>query len=241
MSRLIARSVSFLGPWVGVSAWILAASALAQAPGDRTWGIEEQVNGCLVSTRPVPGRDYVAARTVCVVPADLEAIAQVLRDVERYPEWMENCAQTKVLSVVDRERDVLEFWYRQRVAVFPDRDMVLRTDVPVREADRRVIRATSSATARYDAGRGYVRMPSFSAEWVLERVGERQTRVTFTIDPDLGPGLPTAIANAVIAKTPLRSIQQGLVRMARRPEYAGLAQAATAQAIHADASGAGGR
>jgi hypothetical protein len=240
MPRVTARSAALLGPSAGLLAWIVAASALAQAPGDRPWGVEERVNGCQVSTRAVPGRDYVAARTSCVVPADLEAIAMVLRDVERYPEWMEDCAQTKVLNVVDRERDVLEFWYRQRVAVFADRDMVLRTEVPVHEPDRRVIRASTAASARYDAGEGFVRMPSFSAEWVLERLAGRQTRVTFTIDPDLGPGLPIAVANSVIAKTPLRSIQHGLARMARRPEYVERARAATARkAIPADARAAG--
>lgn len=207
----------------GLLALVVAAPALAQTSAERAWRAEEAVDGCQVTTREVPGRPYVAARASCIVPAELEVVARVLRDIERYPEWMQDCSQTKILKVVDRERDVYVFWFRQHIALFADRDMVLRSEVPVHEKDRRVIRATSTNDTSYDAGRGYVRMPSFASEWVLERVGAQQTRVSFMIEPDLGAGLPTGIANSVIAKTPLQSIRQGLTRMAKRPEY--LAQA----------------
>lgn len=207
---------------VVVSWAVLAAPALcrAQAPASAPWGPAETVEGCQLSTRPVPGRAYVAARATCAVAAELETLTAVLRDIDRYPRWMHNCSQTKILKVVDRERDGYVFWFRQRVAMLTDRDMVLRTEVPVREQDRWVIRATSTSEVPYDAGQGFVRMPSFASEWVLERIGPRRTLVTFTVEPDLGPGLPAALANDAIARLPLRFIRQGLERTAARIDEA---------------------
>lgn len=216
--RTAASALSAARLW---SAWLLLAAspAVAQTPVPAPWRSEGLVDGCEVSTRAVRGSDTVAARTSCVLAADLESIARVLHDVERYPEWMQHCSQTKVLKVLDRERDVFVFWVRQHVALFGDRDMVLRNEVAVRDQDRRIIRASSTSEATYDAGARLVRMPSFASEWVLERVGDGSTRVTLVVDADLGPGLPTGIANAVLARTLPRSIRQGLTRMATRPEY----------------------
>jgi ribosome-associated toxin RatA of RatAB toxin-antitoxin module len=199
---------------------LLGAAALAVTPlrpaADAAppyrWGAGDAVDGCEVSTSPVEGKPYVAARAVCVVPAGLDAVAAVLADIERYPEWMKDCAGTKVLQVVDRERDVYLIWFHQHVTLFTDRDMVLRSEVVQRDERRRVIRASATSTVPHDSGKGYVRMPSFSSEWVLEALDAAHTRVSFTIDPDLGPGLPTGIANARIRATPLGSLQ-GLARI----------------------------
>lgn len=203
---------------------IAAAPAAAQAPDGYRWTVEEAVDGCELASGPVEGKPYVAARSVCVVPAPLDAVAAVLVDIERYPDWMQDCSQTKLLKVVDRARDAYVFWYRQHVALFSDRDMVLRSELVVREEDRRVIRAFSTSDVPYDAGRGYVRMPSFYSEWVLERIDAGRTRVSFLIDPDLADGLPVGLANATIRKTPLQTLR-GLARMVALPRYAGQARA----------------
>lgn len=201
-------------PLIAAAALAVApALAAAEPPPEPGWRTEA-VDGCEVSTRPVAGRPYVAARAVCVVPAGIDAVAAVLADIERYPEWMKDCTQTKVLQVVDRDRDVYVLWYRQHVTLFADRDMVLRSELVHRDDRRRVVRVSSTGSVPFDPGRGYVRMPSFTSEWVLEVAGAGRTRVSFTIEPDLGPGLPVALANATIRTTPLASLQ-GLARRAR--------------------------
>lgn len=191
-----------------VGAAVAAAPALGSAePAPAPAWRSEVVDGCEVSTRAVPGKVYVAARAVCLVPAGIDAVAAVLAEIERYPEWMKDCAQSRVLQVVDRDRDVYVLWFRQHVTLFADRDMVLRSALVHRDERTRVIRASATTAVPYDAGKGYVRMPAFWSEWVLEAVDPGHTRVSFTIDPDLGPGLPAGIANATIRTTPLASLQ----------------------------------
>jgi hypothetical protein len=196
-----------------------ATPALAQSTDAYAWSPEGTVEGCDVSTARVAGKDYLAARSVCVLPASMEAVGAVLEDIESYPQWMGGSVKTKVLKVVDRERDAYVFWYRQHVTLFADRDVVLRSEAVVREEGRRVVRASSTSEVAYGPAEGYVRMPSFLSEWVLERLEGGRTRVSFMIDPDLAPGLPVSLANATIRKTPLRALQN-LARVARLPRYA---------------------
>jgi ribosome-associated toxin RatA of RatAB toxin-antitoxin module len=202
-----------------------AAPALAQSTDGYAWRPEGTVEGCDVSTARVAGKDYLAARSVCVLPVSMEAVGAVIDDIESYPRWMGGSVKTKVLKVVDRERDAYVFWYRQHVTLFADRDVVLRSEAVVREEGRRVVRASSTSEVAYGPVEGHVRMPSFRSEWVLERLEDGRTRVSFMIDPDLAAGLPVAIANATIRTTPLRALQN-LARVASVPRHAGRAPAA---------------
>lgn len=203
----------------GALLWLTAGPAAAGAADGHAWRREDAGGGCQLETAPVAGRDYIAARAACVVPASIEVVGAVLQDIERYPEWMEDCAQTKLLKVIDRERDRYVFWFRQHVTLFADRDMVLESEGVVLEDRRIVVRASSTSSVPYDSGGRYVRMPAFESEWVLEKLDDARTRVSFMIAPDLAAGLPLGFANAKIKETPLRSLQ-GLARMARLPRYA---------------------
>lgn len=193
--------------------WSRAAEAHPYA-----WRLEQQGGGCRTWVSPVAGRRYVAARAECVVPASREVIAAVLRDIPGFPAWMHDCKETKLLRVVDPGRDDYVFWFRQHVPLLTDRDMVLESQAE-RTAERTRVLAMSTSAATYDAGEGYVRMPSFTSEWLIEPLGPDETKVTFTIDPDPGDGLPTGITNRLITKTPRASIE-GLMRVVKLSKYA---------------------
>jgi ribosome-associated toxin RatA of RatAB toxin-antitoxin module len=202
----------------GLLLWFFATSAAAQAPDRYSWKLEDTIDGCQLNTSKVSGKAYIAAQSVCVVPANIEVVGAVLRDIEHYPEWMQDCSQTKMLKVVDRGREIYVFWFRQHITLFTDRDMVLKSELTIHEEGRRVIKANSTSDEAYDSGKGYIRMPSFASEWVLEKLDEQKTRVSFMIDPDLAEGLPVGIANSKIKKTPFKSIR-GLMKMAKLQKY----------------------
>lgn len=190
-----------------------AARAQADAPRAYQWRLEATEDGCRTFVSEVAGRKYVAARTECVLAVEKARIGPVLRDIAAFPGWMHDCKETKVLQVVDRDRDVYVFWFRQHIPFLTDRDVVLRSEARL-SSDRDVIVATATREVGYDPGEGYVRMPAFTSEWVIEAVDAQHTRVSFMIDPDLGDGLPGGVANRKIRETPLRSIQ-GLARVLR--------------------------
>ena len=93
------------------------------------WKLVDTENDCQIYTSEVPGKDYIAAKTTCVIPARIETIGVVLRDIANYPEWMEDCKETKMLKVYDAANDGFIFWFRQHIPLKTDRDMVLKSRV----------------------------------------------------------------------------------------------------------------
>jgi ribosome-associated toxin RatA of RatAB toxin-antitoxin module len=199
---------------------MLLIVALTSFADDRyQWKLVDTDDGCQIYTSPVSGKEYIAAKTSCVVPARKEVLAVVLRDIENYPEWMEDCKEAKILKVVDDQNDVLIFWLRQHIQLFPDRDMVLKSKTimdPSKGQD--IIYADLNNEIKHDTGKGYVRMPSFHSVWTLDWIDREHTRVTFMIDPDLAAGLPKSFANGKIKDSPIKSLKK-LMKMVKTPKY----------------------
>ncbi len=172
------------------------------------WKLAEKKDGCEIYTSPVAGKDYIAAKATCLIPARIEVLATILRDIPNYKSWMHDCKDTKMLKVVDDEKDVFIFWLRQHVDFLTDRDMVLKSKVVIdMQNGTNLIYADSTKDMTYDSGKGYVRMPSFYSLFTLQWKDRENTLVTFMVDPDLGPGVPTGIANSKIKTTPFHSLK----------------------------------
>jgi len=183
------------------------------------WQLVDTSRDCQVYTSTVPGKDYIAAKATCVVPARRETVGVILREIANYPEWMEDCKETRVLKTVDDQNEVFIFWFRQHVPLLTDRDMVLKSKVVIDTAKcQSVVYANSTDEIKYDPGKGYIRMPSFSSFTSIDWMDREHTRITFMIDPDLGPGLPKGMANMMIKTNPLKSLKR-LMKLLKNPKY----------------------
>jgi hypothetical protein len=174
---------------------------------------------CQIYVSPIIKRKYIAAQTSCVIPARMEVINMILRDIANYPEWMEDCKATKILKVVDEEKDVFIVWYHQHIPVYPDRDMIFKSKILMDlKNGRNIVYAGSTDEIHYDTGKGYVRMPSFYSIFTMEWIDREHTRVTFMIDPDLGEGLPMSESNVVIKDITYKSLKK-MMKMAKKSKY----------------------
>lgn len=198
---------------------LLIIASTSFADGKYQWKLADTEDGCQIYSSVVAGRDYVSSKATCVIPARMEVIGMVLRDIANYPEWMQDCKETKILKVVDDANDVFIFWFRQHITLLTDRDMVIKTKTIIRtEKGQNHIYADATNEVPYDSGKGYVRMPSFSSLFILEWIDREHTRVTFMIDPDLGKGIPIGIANNTIKSTPLKTLKK-MMKMVALNKY----------------------
>ena len=183
------------------------------------WKLVNNKDGCKIYTSVVAGKDYIAAKTTCDIPARIEVVGMVIRDIANYPEWMEDCKETKILKVVDDENDVFIFWVRQHVTLLTDRDMVIKSRVKMNlEKGHDLIYGDLTNEMSYDSGKGYVRMPSFSSVWTLEWKDREHTVVTFMADPDIVKGVPTGIANHLIKTAGYKSLKR-MMKEVKKSEY----------------------
>jgi hypothetical protein len=183
------------------------------------WKLAETSNNCLIYTSTVAGKGYIASKASCVVPARMETIGMVLRDIANYREWMEDCKETKVLKTVDDQSDVFIFWHHQHIPLMTDRDVVVKSHVSM-DLQKGQVLVFSELTneVNYDSGKGYIRMPAFYSETTIDWVDRDHTRITFMIDPDLSDGLPKFIANPLIKTNPLKSLKR-MIKVLKNPKY----------------------
>lgn len=203
------------------------------------WKLAETSNNCEIYTSTVPGKKYIAAKASCVVPVRREVVGVVLRDITAYPEWMEDCKETKILKVVDDQNDVFIFWFRQHVPLLKDRDIVLKSRVVIDEQHgQSVVYTNSTDEIKYDSGKGYIRMPSFSSSITIDWVDREKTRITFMIDPDLGEGLPPSFSNLIIKTNPVKSLKR-MIKVLKNPKYIEAAKTSKYNKLAEDAIKAG--
>ena len=205
---------------VVLAALFMAATAFGAFASERyQWKDAGVEDGCRIYTSEIAGRSYIAAKAECVFPAGMDVLGVILRDIAGYPQWMHDCTETAVLKTVDDGNDVFIFWFRQRIKIVSDRDMVLKSKtVSVPEKGQYFVYADSTNDTSFDAGKGYVRMPSFHSLFILEWVDRNQTRITLMIDPDLGKGVPAGPANKTIARMPLKTLKN-MEKLSKLPVY----------------------
>ncbi len=197
----------------------LMTAATCFSSDEYQWKLVDTKEDCQIYTSAVPGKEYIAAKTTCIIPTRIEVIATVLRDIPNYPEWMHDCKATKMLKTIDDEKDVFIFWFRQHIALLADRDIILKSKTVIdMQNSTNLVYADSTNELPYDSGKGYVRMPSFHSLFTLQWVDREHTRVTFMIDPDLGSGVPPGIANSNIKSTPFKSLQS-MMKMVKKSKY----------------------
>jgi len=183
------------------------------------WKFVDTKDGCQTYTSVVPGKEDIASKTTCVIPARMEIIATLIRDIANYPEWMENCKETKILKFVDDENDVSIFWFRQHITLFTDRDMIIKSKGKSNiEKGQYLIYGDLTNEMSYDSGKGYVRMPSFNSLFTLDWIDREHTMVTLMVDPDIGKGVPSSIANSLIKKTPYKSLKK-MMKEVKKSKY----------------------
>jgi hypothetical protein len=203
------------------------------------WKLVDTEDGCQIYTSAVAGRDYVAAKTTCVIPTKIEVVGVVIRDIANYPEWMEDCKETKVLKTVDDENDVFIFWVHQHVTLLTDRDMVIKSKIIMNlEKGRYLIYGDLTNEMSYNSGKGYVRMPSFNSLFTLDWIDREHTRVTYMVDPDLGKGVPSSVANSVIKQNPYKSLKK-MMKEVKKSKYIESAKTSKYNKLVEDAMKAG--
>ena len=213
---------------------LLIVASTSFAADRYQWKLVDNEDGCQIYTSMVPGKEYIAAKTTCVIPVRMEVVGMVIRDIANYPEWMEDCKETKILKVVDDENDVVIFWFRQHITLFSDRDMVLESKVKNNiEKGQYLIYGDLTNEVSYNSGKGYVRMPSFNSLFTLDWIDRERTRVTLIIDPDIGKGVPSSIANSLIKKIPYKSLKK-MMKEVKKSKYIESAKTSTLNKIVED-------
>ena len=120
----------------------------------------------------------------------LFAVAAVLRDPDRYNEWMPHVSASKLLG---REGEFDFRFYQRLDAPWPvaQRDVVLQVRTLYRPAEGLLIaRFEDTTDSRVPAYDTIVRMPRLRGQYRVTALGPTLTEVALVLDADAGGALP---------------------------------------------------
>lgn len=189
---------------VGLPPLVMSASVSAQAPA---WEEISHEDGIKVWQRSVPGESLVEFRGRGLVGASYAMILAVLQDSKRKTEWMDSCVDARLVRSIAPGRAVMYNRTGSTVPLISDRDVVIESMVDIRSRTRTIrIDAWGIKDPKMPEVDGVVRMPELKASWVLQALGPKKTRVTYTVRADPGGSLPHWLVNMVAKRLPAKTL-----------------------------------
>lgn len=170
-----------------------------------SWEHVNREDGVEVYRKESSSSPLVAFKGVTVMDAPLDKILWILADNDHRTEWIDLCAESRVLEQVSQH----EFVIYQRYSLpwyLTDRDYVYRAQA-VRDADGTVrLNLASCEHPKAPATIG-IRAQLIESSYVLTPLGANRTRVSVEIHTDPKGMVPDWLVNLVQKSWPLKTLQ----------------------------------
>ncbi len=192
----------------------LPRAAEAAAPG---WKLVKSGDGIRSYSRSVPGSDTLEFKATTVLDARMEVVAQIIRDVPSFTQWMASCSAAKIVKKFDENNMIVHI-----LMDFPmvsDRDLVVKADTAYDTGKgRAVVKLSLVPGADVPVQKGVVRMPEFSGTYLIEYISRERTGLIYTYRANPGGSIPSFIANG-FSKNLLFDTLKGLKDMVKKDAY----------------------
>jgi hypothetical protein len=217
-------------------ALVLACAAQASSASAADWQQFLDKDGVKGYSRSVPGSKILELRSTMVVPARIEVVGAVLRDVESLARSDTGCVEARFLEKQDRDHYT---FYTAYDLPWPLSDRDAAIEVAVRyDLDRGRVIATLRAVDHPRAPRRkrFVRITDLTAKFVVEYISRDRTGVVFTSRTDPAGRIPAFLINYG-NKRNLRTSALDLRRATQASRYRAAAVASPDAALAARVTG----
>lgn len=187
------------------------------------WIFIENRQGVTIHSRKVVGYAESEFKGSLVVNQPIEVIGAVLTDIASYTDWFFNCVQA--MKIPYNGSTNLNF--QLYIVVEPPwplwkRDAIYQASTQIDFPSGIVIvRGKALQNASVPIKENHVRITDSVLEWVLERLDDARTEVSFIKRTNIGGRTGSYLSNAGCRKTIIESLVN-LERIASEPKYAAL-------------------
>lgn len=167
------------------------------------WELEKDEADIKVYTRKVAGQSLKSFRAETIIAATPEELVNTLTDLSRASEWMDRCAESRILERYD-DNSYLGYTLVDVPWPLQARDIVTRVNVR-RQTDRIVIEM-KNAPDGYPEQDDVVRMPKYEGQWILIPQGNGRTQVINQGATSPGGSVPDWLANTEVVDSPYKTM-----------------------------------
>lgn len=187
------------------------------------WVFIENRQGVTIHSRKLADHTESEFKGALILNQPIEVIGAVLTDIPSYPRWFFNCIQARKIS--DNSSTNLNFQiYIVVKTPWPlwNRDVIYTIESSVDVPSGKIMvwgKAVQEASVPIKAK--HVRVTDSAIKWVLERLDDNRTMVTFTKRINAGGSIGSYLSDVGCRKTIFESLLN-LVHIAAEPQYAAL-------------------
>jgi hypothetical protein len=183
------------------------------------WKLIFDKDGITLHAREVIDHPQAQFKGVCIVRQPIDAVGAVLSDVSSYPKWFFKCIEAR--KIQSENSSELHFFLYVAIDTpwpFSDRDVVYKTDVTIDYASGKVfIQSVASKKPFVELKKQYVRITDSKHQWILERISDDRTRITFINRTNAAGPFANYLSNSGMHDTTIHSLQN-LKKILQHPE-----------------------
>lgn len=179
---------------------ILCSYTEVQSQSD--WKLEKSSKGIEVFTRRVEETTIKEFRARVIIKSEMEKITEVVEHVKYHPDWMYGL---KSADVLNEEPKILQY-VRSAPFPFTDRYVIMHSITEASGDSCRITLEHSDYPASPDVD-GLVEIVYIKGYWLLTKIDDHTTSVTYQFVTDPGGNLPDWLVNSFIVKTPFLTLK----------------------------------
>ncbi|MBD3649632.1 MAG: START domain-containing protein, partial [Pseudomonadales bacterium] len=172
---------------------------------EESWRLDREEDGIRVYTRSVDDSRYRAFRGVVELETSLPGAVGLLDNTAACEEWLHLCKESHLIKEVDWSE---RYIYQISDLPFPasTRDAVFQASISQQANGDIHIDLTSYPD--FIPETKYVRIRDSHGQYLLQKIGEHTTRLTWTMYIDPGGSLPAFLVNRLLTDIPFKSLEQ---------------------------------
>jgi len=171
-----------------------------------SWNFVNEKPGLKIYTRTPENSQIKELRILVEMTGNMDTLMNIVNDASNFQSWVYKCAGSEKVSPPDG--------YTSAYAAttdfpFPmsDRELVAKTKQWI-DDDGKLHSHTICAADAIPEKRGVVRISSYEAMWIVEKIGNDKIHIDYTSAVDPGGNIPTWIINMAITSGPIKTFEK---------------------------------
>ena len=207
---------SIMAVYSVILSFLVAMPAGVMAASD--WKLAIQKDGIDVSIRPIKGSDFNEFMGSADIDASIDVVYAVLKDIPAATQWMADCKENREIRKIDEYTSV-QFNITKAPWPVSDREsLCIVTEKKDEKTGKITFEFHETNDPSVPVGKGNVRMPEISGQWVLTPIDRNHTKVIYTVKSNPGGSLPKSLANMKSKDIPCNTLM-GLKMMVKKDKY----------------------